>query len=182
MAGPALTTGERGLPDQPASDDLIDSILGIGPGHKLHALRRRRPEALRHAEGAFRELLLPEDPGGLSRAERAALALRVALRDGDAALAARYRGLLEAAGGGALAAAAEAPGTPEGEDRLAALLRYADRVALAPESTSRADLDGLAALGLTSRDIVAATQLIAFVPYQVRVIAGLRAMLQETSR
>jgi CMD domain protein len=162
--------------------DLIDSLLGIAPDSPLGALRRRRPEALRHAEGAFRELLLPEDPGGLSRAERAALALRVALKEGDAALASRYRALLVEAGGGAMAAEAEAPGTPQGEGRLAALLRHADKVALAPEGTTRADMDALAAMGFTSRDIVAATQLIAFVPYQVRAIAGLRAMLQEMSR
>jgi uncharacterized protein YciW len=162
--------------------DLIDSLLGIAPDSPLGALRRRRPEALRHAEGAFRELLLPEDPGGLSRAERAALALRVALKEGDASLAARFRALLVEAGGAAMAAAAEAPGTPRDEGRLAALLRYADKVALAPESTTRADLDALAAMGLASRDIVAATQLIAFVPYQVRAIAGLRAMLQEMGR
>lgn len=161
--------------------DLIDSLLGIGPGQPLAALRRRRPEALRHAEGAFRELVLPEDPGGLSLAERAALALRVALAEGDATLAARYRALLEQAGGAALAPAAE--GREAAPDaRLAALLRHADIVARDPEATSRADIDALAALGLTSRDIVASTQLVSFVPYQVRVIAALRAMLQETPR
>jgi uncharacterized protein YciW len=166
-------TKETGVPD------LIDSLLGIAPDSPLGVLRRRRPEALRHAEGAFRELLLPEDPGGLSHAERAALALRVALREGDAALAARFRALLEEAGGDPAAAEAEQPG---GDDRLAALLRYADKVALAPEGTTRADIDGLSAIGLASRDIVAATQLIAFVPYQVRALAGLRAMLQEMGR
>lgn len=150
--------------------DLIDSILGITAGSPLGTLRRRRPEALRHAEGAHRELLLPEEPGGLSLALRAALALRVAQREGEAALAAHYQALLEAAGGVAA-----------GDARLDALLRYADTVASAPEATSRADIDGLVALGLSPRDIVAATQLIAFVPYQVRVIAGLRALLQETT-
>ena len=159
----------------PASDDLIDDLLGLAPGSKLHALRCRRPEARRHAEGAFRELLLPADPGGISRAERALLAMRVAAREDDAALAARFRAMVAAAGGDAEAA-------PVGEGRLPALLRYADKVAADPESTTRADLDGLAALGLSSRDIVAATQLVAFVPYQVRVLAGLRAMQQETPR
>lgn len=149
--------------------DLIDDILGITPDGPVGLLRRRRPEALRHAEGAHRELLLPGDPGGLSLADRAALALRVAQREGDAALAAHYQRLLDAAGG-----------APE-DARLQALLRYAEVVAAAPENTSRDDIDGLAALGLSSRDIVAATQLIAFVPYQVRVFAGLRALMQETT-
>ena len=156
-------------PDLPKDlpEDLIESLLGIAPDSAIGQLRRRRPDARRHAEGAFRELLLPADPGGLSLPERAALAMRVAEREGDSALAARYRGLL---GHGA-------PASP----RLDALLAYADKVALTPEATSRGDIDALAALGLSSRDIVAATQLIAFVPYQVRVIAALRAMLQETA-
>jgi uncharacterized protein YciW len=178
MAGTAVTARNWSLPDQPASEDLIEGILGIHPDSPLGALRRRRPEALRHAEGAFRELLLPKDPGALSRAERAALALRVARQAGDAALAVRYRALLQAADA-AMVAEVEAPGTPSGETRLGALLLFADQVALAPEGTSQADMDRLAALGLSSREIVAATQLIAFVPYQVRLLAGLRAMLQE---
>jgi uncharacterized protein YciW len=162
MAGSRMTTGDHDLPE-----DLIDSLLGIAPGSALGQLRRRRPEALRHAEGAFRELLLPADPGGLSLPDRAALAMRVAEREGDAVLAAHYRRMLGDA----------APAGPF----LDALLGYAEKVALTPEATSRADIGGLAALGLSSRDIVAATQLIAFVPYQIRVIAGLRALLQETA-
>jgi uncharacterized protein YciW len=166
MAGPDMTARDHALPEKlPA--DLIDSLLGIAPDSALGTLRRRRPEALHHAEGAFRELLLPADPGGLSLPERAALAMRVAEREGDAALAAQYHLMLGNA----------APAGP----RLNALLGYADKVALTPEATSRADIDGLAALGLSSRDIVAATQLVAFVPYQVRVIAGLRALLPETA-
>jgi CMD domain protein len=178
MAGARVTAGGDAVEQD---GDLIDSLLGIGADHPLAELRRRRPEARRHAEGAFRELVLPADPGGLSRAERAALALRVALAEGEAALAAHYRALLDQAGGAALAAAAEGR-EAAADPRLAALLRHAETVARDPEATSRADIDALAALGLTSRDIVAATQLISFVPYQVRVIAGLRAMLQEVPR
>ena len=152
------------------AEDLIDTLLGLTPAHPLHALRLRRPEARQHAEGAWRELVLPEDPGALSLAERAGLAERVAVREGDANLAAHYAGLLALAGG-----VAAGP-------RLDALLRYADIVASTPEATSRADIDAMAALGLTPREIVAATQLIAFVPYQTRVLAALRAMLQESAR
>jgi uncharacterized protein YciW len=36
-------------------------------------------------------------------------------------------------------------------------------------------------MGLTPRDIVAVTQLVSFVPYQVRLIAGLRAMQGESA-
>ena len=152
------------------AEDLIDHLLGLAPDSPLSHLRRQRPEARQHAEGAYRELLLPPDPGALSLAERAALAHRVATREGDAALAAHYATLLAASGGPAEGA------------RHDALMRYADLVAGEPEATSRADIEDLAALGLTSREIVATTQLIAFVPYQVRVLAALRAMMQESGR
>ena len=164
-----------------SSDDLIEDILGIAPGSPLAELRRRRPEALRHAQGAYRELLMPEDPGNVSHVDRAALALRVALREGDQALAARYRGLLEAAGAQeAIMLAEDLTGAPM-EGRLAALLRYADVVGSHPAEVTQGTIDGLSAMGLTPRDIVAITQLVSFVPYQVRVIAGLQAMQGEAA-
>jgi uncharacterized protein YciW len=67
------------------------------------------------------------------------------------------------------------------EGRLAALLRYADVVAARPEDVTQDTIDALTALGMTPRDIVAVTQLVSFVPYQVRVIAGLRAMQEEAA-
>jgi uncharacterized protein YciW len=163
------------------ADDLIELLLGIGPNDALGALRRQRPEAFRHAEGAFRELLLPAEPGGVSLAERAALALRVATAERCEPLILACRALMDRAGAGALAARAEAPEV-SGTDRLAALLRYADRAGTRPRDVSQADTDALTSLGLTPRDIVAVTQLVAFVPYQVRLIAGLRAMQQEQAQ
>lgn len=149
----------------PEPPDLIEDLLGIAPDSPIGALRRQRPEALRHAEGAYRELLLPGEPGGVSRAERAAIAVRVALAEGAPDLAARFGAL---PGGAA---------TPEASPRLAALLRHADLVAARPADCGQAEIDGLRALGLSPRDVVAVTQLVAFVPYQVRLLAGLRAML-----
>jgi uncharacterized protein YciW len=163
------------------ADDLIELLLGIAPGDALGTLRRQRPDALRHAEGAFRELLLPAEPGGVSLAERAALALRIAAAERCEPLLLACRALLERAGAAALATRAEAPDIA-GTDRLAALLRYADRAGTRPREVSQADTDALTALGLTPRDIVAVTQLVAFVPYQVRLIAGLRALQQDQAQ
>jgi uncharacterized protein YciW len=154
--------------------DLIDTLLGITPDTPLGALRARRALARAHAEGAWRELVLPVFPGGLSLAERAALALRLALLEGSAALATHYRGLL--IGWPAVRVAAETFPAPDGEDRLALLLRYADLVAKQAGLCEQAHIDALSAAGLSAQDIVAATQLIAFVPYQSRLLAGLTAL------
>jgi len=154
--------------------DLIDALLGITPDAPLAALRANRAPARAHAEGAWRELVLPAGPGGLSLAERAALALRVVLLEGSAALATHYRGLL--IDWPAVRVAAETFPAPEGEERLALLLRYADLVARQAGLCEQAHIDALSAVGLSAQDIVAATQLIAFVPYQIRLLAGLTAL------
>lgn len=149
------------MPDLPGFPDLIDTLLHPTPGTSLAGLRAERPDIQRHAEGAYRELLLPADPGGVSLAERAALARHVAQVDGNQVLAAHFATL--------------GPATPDSA-RLAVLLPYADRVARHAGQVRQADIDGLRAHGLSPQDIVAATQLVAFVPFQVRLLAGLRAM------
>ena len=149
------------LPDFP---DLIDTLLHIAPDTPLADLRAERPDIRRHTEGAYRELVLPAHPGGVSLAERAALARHVAEVDGDPALAAHFATLGTA--------------TPDSA-RMALLLPYADKVARHAGRVRQADIDVLRDHGLSPQDVVAVTQLVAFVPFQVRLLAGLRAMQRQ---
>lgn len=136
---------------------FIDGLLGLAPDDPVVALRAERAEIKRHAEGAYRALVLAEAPGGLSPMERAACAAAAARLEGSAGLAAAYDRL--PAGG-----------------RLDLLLPYVERVVVRPGSIDQAAIDLLVAGGLCALDVVAVTQLAAFVPFQVRVLAGLRAM------
>ena len=156
--------------------DLVETLLGIAPGSPLADLRGQRAANRQHSEGAWRELVLPVEPGGVSLAERAALALRVALRGGRDGLAAHIRTLPVPA---EALAAAEDPARAGG--RLGLLLRYADLVAETPERCGQAEIDALSAAGLSPQDIVAVTQLIAFIPFQIRLLAGLRALQEEAA-
>jgi CMD domain protein len=162
-----------------SAGDVIDAIAGIGPGTPLDRLRRRRRDVFRHTQACHDVLFLPRDEGGISRAERAAIALRVALTAKDEPLATHYRVLLGEAGGADLIAAVVQP--EAGDIRLAALLRHADLVALAPDEAGEADLRKLEALGLSSRDIVVLAELVAFVNFQTRLLAGLRILREERS-
>ncbi len=141
--------------------DLIEDLLGIGPEAPLAALRRERGPIRDHAEGAYRELVVPAEPGGMSLAERAGLARLTARLEGDAVLEGHFATL--------------GPAGPE-DGRMGLLSRYAGLVAERPGAVDQAGIDRLMGAGLSAQDVVAVTQLVAFVPYQVRVMAGLRAM------
>jgi uncharacterized peroxidase-related enzyme len=150
--------------------DLAETLVGIAPDSALAALRATREDIRGHIQGACRALVTPAEPGGVSLVERASLALRVALSDGDMRLAGHFRSLLTPAQAGAATA------SPEGSGRFALLMRFGDTVAAHPARIGQADIDALSAHGFSPQDIVAATQLAAFVPFQVRLLAGLRAM------
>jgi uncharacterized protein YciW len=150
---------------QQPSPDVIDRIAGLAPDSALAKLRRERPDVVRHSEGAYAALIEPHVPGGVSGAERLAIAARIASLNGDEALAEHYREKLAALGERVLEDA-----------RWAAILRHVDRVTREPRTATQAHLAELAANGLTPHDIVAVSQLIAFVNYQVRVVAALRLL------
>ena len=64
-------------------------------------------------------------------------------------------------------------------DRLAAILRHTDLLTTDPGGASRPAIDELRAHGLAARDIVTISQLIAFLSFQVRVLAGLRLLAED---
>ncbi len=149
------------------SPDLVDRIAGIPADSTLGLMRRQRADIFLHTQGSHDVLVTPADPAGVSLQERAAIALVMAEHDHNAALAAHYRALSERAGG-----------MPQGP-RWEALLSHTKMLAAAPGDATADDLRKLEAVGLSSRDIVAVSQLIAFVSYQVRLVAGLRLLKQE---
>jgi uncharacterized protein YciW len=153
-------------PTEPAGD-LLNAIIGAAPGSALAELRAQRPDILRHTQGSHDVLVSPNDPGGLSLAERALVARRVAELSGHPALTAHYQTLVAARG------------EPQSVARRAAILAHAERLAVAPGSATKAHLAALDAVGLRARDIVALTQLVAFLAYQVRVAVGLALLAQE---
>lgn len=151
--------------------DLVNTILNIAAESSLGRLRAQRPDILRHTQGSYDVLLHPADPGGLSLAERALIALRVAEQAGHAGLAAHYRALLQQRD----ASLASAP-----SPRLQRILDHVALVAATPGKATRMHVQTLEQAGLSARDIVALAQLIAFVSYQVRAAFGL-ALLKESA-
>ena len=146
------------------------------PDSPLAALRRQRPDVVKHLQGSDDAIFAPQDDGGLTRAERAAAALRVAtlLRD------ARSKRALSRAACHARPrrhAGRDRRGRPRiTEVRWDAILAHVDLVTRGPGSAERKDIDNLLAAGLSSHAVVSLSQLIAYVNFQSRVLAGLRML------
>lgn len=156
--------------------DVIDAVAGLAPGSLVAGLRRERPEISRLSQKSHEAALTPREPGNIGNGERAALACRMARLLKDDRLAAHFEAMLEAADEPALAAIADPKSAAPSKPRLAAMVRHVDLVTQDPGSTMRTDIEALRAAGLTDRDIVTLSGLIAFVNYQARVAAGLRVL------
>lgn len=163
--------------------DVISSLAGIAEGSPLAELRARRPEAMQHAQGSYDALFEPAEDTGLTPTERFATALRVATHHAAPEAAAHYRQRLVDAGASA-EIVGQAEATPDraaaGESsaavsaRLQAILRHADLLSTRPIDATPDHLQALADAGLSTPEIVTLSQIIAFVSFQVRVIAGLQ--------
>lgn len=159
-----------------SSPHLIETLSGAGAG--LAGMLAERAEILGLSQAAHNAVLLPREPGGIGHGERAAFAARMARANADETLAEHYRELLRQAGESPalLAIAAGSAPAADTDTRLRAIIRHVDLVTLSPKEATKADIAALAASGLSEPDIVRLAELIAFVNYQARVIAGLRLL------
>jgi uncharacterized protein YciW len=142
--------------------DVIDQAAGLAPGMSLHAARRLRDTAVQ-ATQASHDALLREPVAGLSSADRLRVAVQACRAVGAGELAAHYAALLEAEATPASAA-------------LPQMLHFATLLSTDPRHGDRAAIQALKAAGLDDAAIVALAQLVAFLSYQTRVVAGLKAM------
>jgi alkylhydroperoxidase domain protein/CMD domain protein len=164
------------------SDDIISTLAGVAPGSPAAELRAQRPEAMEHAQGSYTALFDPAERVGLTPIERFAIALRVAAIHAATEAADHYRQRLLEAGASppiVAAAALEDAGAgsqpdPEVPPRIQAILRHADLLSTHPVDATPDDLQALADAGLATVEIVVLSQIVAFVSFQVRVVAALQ--------
>ena len=146
--------------------DVMDTLAGLLDDSALAALRRQRPDVVRHLQGSDDALFAPAHHGGLTRPEREAAAQRVATLLRDTALEEHYHRRLVALG----------ETHPLNGARGEVILAHVDRVTLDPADASKADIDRLVGAGLSAHAVVSLSQLIAYVNFQSRVLAGLRML------
>jgi uncharacterized protein YciW len=146
--------------------DVMDTLAGLSDDSPLAALRRQRPDVVRHLQGSDDAIFAPAHHGGLTRPEREACALRVASLLRDSVLEEHYHRRLVALG----------EMHPLNGARGEVIMAHIDCVTMAPDSATQADLDRLLAAGMTPHAVVSLSQLIAYVNFQSRVLAGLRML------
>lgn len=159
-----------------AHPDVIDSLVPLAPGNAVHALRVQRDKVRVATQGSDEAIFDPALPG-LSLGERLRAAQLVAELSGSAVLAAHYAARAARAAHGSHAEKGASPGP-----RLQAILTFARLLAVRPVEGDRAALLALPAAGLATPDVVTLAQLIAFVAYLLRVVAGLQALSEALSQ
>jgi uncharacterized protein YciW len=158
-----------------AVNDAIDRAVGLNAEDALYGTRRLRPEFVAGAEQCRVSVLAPQDNQGLAPDVRFALAQRMAMLNNDAALQADYQAqLAHLQPSEALLALAE--GASDLAEPLATLAAHADLVTQQPMNATEQHIRLLEQAGLSSPQIVALSELIAFVNFQTRVAAGLRLL------
>jgi CMD domain protein len=157
--------------------DIVDQLAGLEAGSPLYELRHQRADVARYTQGSYHELLEPQDLAGVSRIERESIALRAATLAGSERVAEHHRAQLRALGvSDDISAVEQFPNGAALPERLALILRHVDLLTLEPRAATLEAIQALQAGGLSARDIVIVSQLIAFLSFEVRVLAGLRAL------
>jgi uncharacterized protein YciW len=163
-----------------ATADVIDQIIGGDPTGRIAALRAQKPELADELQAYYRSIFAPSDRSAAEFApiDRALVAIRVAAHTGSTAVVDWYARLAEEHGADpALIARAKDVDTPwDDNTKLGAAIGRADLVTLRPADTQASDIQLLKDAGFSPAGILSLSQTIAFVSYQLRLIAGLRAL------
>ncbi len=159
-------------------NDVVTEQAGMLPGDAAHEALAARAEIVAMTQATHDAALKPSDPGGLSHAERAALASRIAGLNADPGLATHYAALMREASASAEVERIADPAF-KGSGRIGALIAYTDLASTTPRDAGPGDIEALKQAGIGDADIVRLAELNAFLAYQMRLIAGLKLMRSE---
>ncbi|MGD9711169.1 MAG: CMD domain-containing protein [Thermomicrobiales bacterium] len=164
---------------QSSATDVVNAILGVDDDSRIVQLRNQKPELADQLQAYYDAIFAPTAASAaeLALTDRYLIAIRVAAHTGSEAVMQWYAA--KALGEGVSSASIERAGnvsSPWSEQTpLAAAIRHADLVTVSPSQTSEENLQQLKHAGLSPAGILSLAQVIAFVSYQLRLIAGLRA-------
>lgn len=157
--------------------DTIDRLLGLTPEQNLYAIRHQRDKVAAATQGSEEALFDPALPG-LTVVERLLVALLACKLTPAAELADYYQQKLvhEKADPSLIAVVASGKIESLTDTRLKAMLSFTHTLITDPIRGDQAALKALPVAGISTPEVVTLSQLIAFLSYQVRLAAGLKAM------
>jgi len=160
--------------------DVVNAILGVDDTSDLAKLRNQKPVLAEQLQDYYRAIFEPEERSAASIPvlDRFLVALRVASHTRSTAVVAWYVDLARQSGATeeTVVRVRDADAFWEDASPLGAALRHADLLTLHPVDARKSALDVLNEVGFTPAGIVSLSQTIAYVSYQVRLVAGLRAI------
>lgn len=157
--------------------DTLDRLLELAPDSQTYAIRHQRSKVV-DATQASEDLLLGTPIEGLSVTDRLYVALLACAQTPCETLKHEYAKRLSALGAPdqTIQTVANARLNHLNDPRLKQILIFTSTLITDPIKADKQALLALKASGLTTPQITALAQLIAFVSYQVRVYAGLHAL------
>ena len=157
--------------------DTLDRLLGLAPDSQTYAIRHQRTKVV-EATQASEDLLLGAPIEGLSVIDRLYVALLACAQTPCETLKNEYAKRLSALGAPDPMIQTIANGQLEQikDARLKQILIFTSALIKDPVKADKQALLALKAAGLSTPQITALAQLIAFVSYQVRVYAGISAL------
>jgi CMD domain protein len=159
--------------------DVVNAILGVAHNSPIVALRNQKPQLVTELQDYYDAIFhpSPESAAAFPTADRFVIAVRVASFTGSTAAVEWYSSLAADAGVPAetLARATDTSTTWDGSAPLDVAIRHADLLTTSPSNAGPEHLQALKEAGFSPAGIVSLSQIVAFVSYQVRLIAGLRA-------
>lgn len=163
----------------PESVDVLDDLLGITPGTELHRVRHARDKVLAATQSSHAQFFDPQLTDNLALSERLWVAYFASHLTPNPLLAEYYLEQLQGLDVDPAWVAAVNAGQLEalGDHRLQAILVFTRTLIERPVEGDRQALVVLQQAGLSTAEIVLLSQLIAFLSYQVRLAAGLAALL-----
>ncbi len=160
--------------------DVIDEILGENNTDRVVMLRSQKPELASQRQAYYDAVFepAPDSAEAFSVADRFLVAVRTASHTGSAAVVDWYSGRARESGveGPAIDRARNVAEPWPDEDRLGPVMRHVDLITARPVESSKRDIDALLESGLTPGAVVVLSQVVAYVSYQLRLIAALRAL------
>jgi len=157
--------------------DTLDRLLDLVPSSRTYEVRHQRSKVVQ-ATQASEDLLLGGPVEGLSVSDRLLVALLACALTPSQALKNEYASRLSTLGvpDHTIQSVASAQLDQLNDPRLKQMLKFTAALITDPIKADKEALLALKASGLTTPQITALSQLVAFVSYQVRVYAGLRAL------